>query len=233
MKKELEIKNLVGKKRQKFACSWSGGKDSCIAMYKAVKEGYSPKVAITAFIEDGTKSRSHGVDSKIIDLQMESIGICSEKIYTSWNNYEEKFIEKLKYIKEKFNINTVVFGDIDLEPHREWEEMVCRKANLDASLPLWLEKRESIINQFLSNGFKALIVAVNTEKLSTKYLGKLLTYDLVEELKKDGSDACGENGEYHTIVIDGPLFSFPINLKIGKIYSHSGHSFIETKVEKK
>ena len=215
-----------------FICSWSGGKDSCLAFYKAYKGGYDPKALITAFIEDGSKSRSHGIDAEIIKEQAMSLGVESEAIYTSWNDYEFKFIDKLKEMKDNLDISTAVFGDIDLQIHLDWEEMVCKKASLKPLLPLWQLERRKILNDFLTTGFKTMIVAVNSEKLSNKYLGCVLDDNVIENLVKDGSDACGENGEFHTVVIDGPIFSYPIKLKTGEIYSHSGYSFIKSKIER-
>ncbi len=157
----------MGLKRN-FACSWSGGKDSCIAMYKAMKKGWLPEVAMTMFIEDGSKSRSHGISGDIVSKQIDSLGLSLEKESTTWNDYENKFIRKLKFIKEKYNIGSVVFGDIDIEEHRNWEEMVCDRAGLKAYLPLWQLDREEVLGQFLGYGFKALIIAINLDKLPSR-----------------------------------------------------------------
>lgn len=192
-----------------------------------MQTGYNPAIILTAFSENWEKTRSHGIGNEIIEAQAETLGMLLERINTSWNDYESKFIQKLSSISRKHEIGTAVFGDIDIEEHKDWEEKVCRKSNVNSFLPLWQTKRIDILNEFLKLGFKAKIVAVNNNKMSPDYLGKELTIELIDNMLKDGIDACGENGEYHTLVFDGPLFSYPLKLKEKEKYFNSHYSFIE------
>ena len=105
-----------------------------------------------------------------------------------------------------------VFGDIDIDQHRQWAEATCSKAGIDSYLPLWGQTRESLLHDFISFGFRATIIAVKEGSVAPDFLGKELTHDLIEELDASGVDISGEGGEYHTFVFDGPLFSRPLQI---------------------
>ncbi|HWR40951.1 MAG TPA: adenosine nucleotide hydrolase, partial [Patescibacteria group bacterium] len=120
----------------------------------------------------------------------------------------------------------VVFGDIDLEEHGLWEEKVCNNAGLKLSLPLWKNERRELVTEFISLGFKAIIVTINEKMLNPKFLGRVLSMSLLEELEQQGVDLCGENGEFHTAVLDGPIFQRPVTPKIGEVQTHQGYSFL-------
>jgi diphthine-ammonia ligase len=210
-----------------FACSWSGGKDSCMAFYYAVQNGGVPLSLLTMCIENGNRTRSHGLAPGIIHAQAASLSISMTTVNTSWDNYEENFINTLKDLKVSRGIDSAVFGDIDLQEHKDWEDKVCKKAEVTPFLPLWKMDRELILKEFLNVGFKAVIVAVNEKCLDKSFLGRELDYGIISEFKKLNVDPCGENGEYHTVVIDGPLFSKPIELEKGNISKHPGYSFLD------
>ena len=197
-----------------FFCSWSGGKDSCLALHRAVERGGVPRFLLTTMHESGARSRGHGVTLDVIEAQAESLGIPLCAPPTSWEDYEENYSSELRGIREK-GVTVGVFGDIDLGEHREWVERVCAALGMKALLPLWGEERESLLDEFLREGFRAVIVAVREGLLGREYLGRALDASLVSELKKEGVDVSGENGEYHTLVTAGPLFSRPVVLKTG------------------
>ena len=216
-------------KNAKFTCSWSGGKDSCMALYYAIQNGGIPLSLLTMCIEDGEMTRSHGLSPAIIYSQAESLNIPVSTVNTSWQNYEVNFINALKDLNISRGIDSAVFGDIDLEAHKEWEDKVCKKADITAFLPLWKMNREQILKEFLDVGFKAVIVAVKENCLDKDFLGRELDHAIISEFKDKKIDPCGENGEYHTVVIDGPLFSKPVDFKKGKISKHSGYLFLESR----
>lgn len=188
--------------------SWSGGKDSCLALWRARSAGSNISLLITAMDEHGEKSRSHGVPPALLAAQAASIGAPLEFYDTSWTSYEEKFIGVLRAARER-GITQAIFGDIDLVPHREWEEKVCASAGLQASLPLWLEARRALVDEFLAAGFKAVVVCVNGTYLGPEFCGREFDAAFLADLP-EGVDACGENGEFHTFVYDGPAFSVPV-----------------------
>jgi uncharacterized protein (TIGR00290 family) len=211
-------------KGKKAFCSWSGGKDSCLALYKAIKTGLDVKNLFTMCIEEGERTRSHGLRSQVVEAQTESLNLPLLTCNASWDQYEEKFVARLQSL-HKEGIEVGIFGDIDIEPNRQWEEKVCVRAGLKPYIPLWKVERSALLEEFLELGFKALVVASNEEKLGNRYLGRLLDSKLVEELTAEGIDPSGEEGEYHTVVIDGPIFSKPIDLQPGEQALRSGYWF--------
>ncbi|MFO7815206.1 MAG: diphthine--ammonia ligase [Halanaerobiales bacterium] len=209
-----------------FFCSWSGGKDSALALFKAIQADYIPKKLLNILNEKGEKSRSHNLSLSVLEAQAGSLNISLETRRASWEDYEDIFIDALKEFNEE-GIKTGVFGDIDLEGHREWEEKVCNEAGLEAYLPLWQKKREVLLNEFIEEGFKSMIIVVNEEYLDKKYLGKIIDKKLINEFNEIGIDPSGENGEYHTVVLDGPLFSKMLKVnKQGHLYN-DGYWFQE------
>ncbi len=210
--------------------SWSGGKDSCLALYKAMELGYEPKKLLTMFSLENGISSAHRLKENIFKAQAEAIGVESVIGKAEFNEYENVFVSYIKSFKEQ-GIDYGVFGDIDLEEHRQWEERVCKIASITAILPLWKIRRKEIVKEFIKLGFKAKIAVVNVTALDTKFLGQDLSLSLIEEIEALGADVCGENGEYHTVVYDGPIFKKPIKLNfsseaipVGEKWAHIGIS---------
>ena len=108
---------------------------------------------------------------------------------------------------------SVVYGDIDIAHHKQWGIDRSKNAGLDYEFPLWQEDREKLVYEVIDSGFKAVIKKVNLDYLSEDFLGKTLTKELIEKIKSKGVDPCGENGESHTFVVDGPIFDYKINIK--------------------
>lgn len=194
--------------------SWSGGKDSCLAMWRARQSGMSIKRLITAMDESGSSSRSHGIPPELIAAQADALGAEIRFYDTSWKTYEEMFVAMLRDARND-GIRHAVFGDIDLVPHREWEEKVCAQAGLQANLPLWDEPRIKLVDEFLELGFKAIVVCVNGDHLPEEFCGREFNAAFLADLPAD-VDACGENGEFHTFVYDGPMFSRPVPFTRGQ-----------------
>jgi uncharacterized protein (TIGR00290 family) len=199
----------------KALASWSGGKDSCLALWRAQKLGISVTHLLTALDESGLKTRSHGVNKSLIHCQGQSLGIYNEFISASWQNYEEEFIAKLIQLSDE-GITQAIFGDIDLIAHRDWEEKVCAAANIVATLPLWNENRLALVTEFLDAGFKARVTCVDGRFLDESFVGVEFDTQFLDRLP-GVVDACGENGEFHTFVYDGPNFLKPVRWKsLGK-----------------
>ena len=205
-------------------CSWSGGKDSCFALMQAINLGYVPKVLLNVLNEEGKISRSHGIPYSILQAQANAAGLHLHCISSSWADYEMHFTNALKELKDGFQLTHAVFGDIDLQAHRDWEEKVCANAGLNAVLPLWKQDRRALVMQMLEAGIQTIIVSCN-EIMGERFLGQLITPALIDELELLGVDACGENGEYHTLVLDCPLFSSGINATVGEKVKHEGYWF--------
>ncbi|WPR73037.1 diphthine--ammonia ligase [Flavobacterium sp. NG2] len=208
-----------------FLTSWSGGKDSCYAMMKAVEQGFVPKVLLNMMNENGKISRSHGLPLAILEQQALQMDVPLEAVPASWEDYEVKYIQTLKSLKSRYDFEAAVFGDIDLQAHKDWEDKVCAAASLQAVLPLWQQDRLVLVNEMLANGIETMIVSCNAQ-MGENYLGRILTHELAQELQEKGIDPCGENGEFHTMVIHCPLFKNPISLPTYTTTTHENYCFI-------
>ena len=135
----------------------------------------------------------------------------------------EEALRKAKKAGAEF----VCFGDIDIEGHRIWGEERCRNVGLSALYPLWHANREENAREVINLGYKCVIKSVDNTKLPKSMLGKILDEALLEEMAQCGIDVCGENGEYHTLVVDGPIFRSPIQYTAGKILDFGERSLIE------
>lgn len=215
--------------KKTFFSSWSGGKDSALAFYEAVQAGGEPKMLLTMFEEGGEHSKSHALPYEILAAQADRIGVSLMTKNASWTSYESRFIEALNEIKQHGIINGV-FGDIDLVDHLNWVQSICRKAEVTAEHPLWNWPRDMVLKKVIDVGFEAYIVVVDSKRLSPSFLGKKLTHELVEELREIGVDPCGESGEFHTLVVDGPIFSSPVPIRFKEKVELGGYMFLQTEL---
>lgn len=215
--------------RQSFV-SWSGGKDSCFAAYLASKNGLDLRFLLNMVNEDGLRSWTHGLSSEILELQSQALGIPLMRQRTSGAEYESKFIEALKILKEK-GVSEGVFGDIDFKIHRDWIECVCDKGDVIPNLPLWGLSQDNILSDFIKSGFEAILVVTKAELMGEDWLGRKINNSFVKDLKQLSLTIpvtpCGEAGEYHTIVIDGPLFNKRLELTETKKVLRDGYWFLD------
>ncbi|MEN9299957.1 MAG: hypothetical protein RLZZ429_2270 [Bacteroidota bacterium] len=193
---------------------------------KAIEQGYTPSVLLNVMNENGKISRSHGIPASILEAQAKAAQLPIHLISSSWQEYEQHFTDGLEQLKEKYAVTYAVFGDIDLQAHRDWEEKVCSNAGLTALLPLWHQDRRSLVMQMLDNGIQTMIVSCN-EVMGPSFIGKTLTPSLIDELEALGVDACGENGEFHTLVYDCPLFYEPLQIQVKQALQHDQYYFSE------
>ena len=210
--------------------SWSGGKDSCLACYQAGSNGLKVSHLLNMINEDGTRSRSHGLSAEVLQLQSQALEIPLVQQRTNWDNYEANFKSMLRAFKAE-GINGGVFGDIDLEEHREWVERICQQVDIIPHLPLWGLAQEKIMKDFIGLGFEAIVVATKADLLGEEWLGRRIDLDflgLLDELRKTKEiTPCGEAGEYHTFVIDGPLFKQRIEVIEAKKVLREERWFLE------
>ena len=206
--------------------SWSGGKDSCLALYRALKAGLKVGCLLNMLNEEGSRSRSHGLPKRILDAQSEALRVPIVYGKASWGNYEEEFKRILASLKS-MGIDGGVFGDINLQEHRDWVERVCDEVGVKAFEPLWNEAYERLIGEFLGSGFQALIVGARADLIGEEWVGKPYDQKFVEYLKERDLDLCGEKGEFHTLVTYGPIFKRRIRiLEAGKRVKE-GRRFLE------
>ena len=209
-----------------ISCSWSGGKDSCYALMLALRQQHTLKAVVNMMNENGAISRSHGLPKQVLQQQADALRVPLIAQPTSWNEYQTHFINTLKKVKENFSVEAMVFGDIDLQEHRDWEEMVCAKAQLSAMLPIWKRDRRELVQQMLNEEIEAMIVSCNTQ-MGERFLGQILSQKIIAELETLGVDVCGENGEYHTVVVNCPLFANRIQLPGRSNVLHENYWFLQ------
>ena len=217
-------------KNQPFVASWSGGKDSAMAYYRAIQSGMTPKRLLTMFQEDEEVSKSHALPLKVVQAQAARLDVPLMIRGAGWDDYEAKFIDAMDECRAD-GITHGVFGDIDLEGHLEWVQKTCAKSGIVPIHPLWQEPRRSILEELLAVGFEAVIVVVNTNMMPAEYVGRIFTRQLMDELESLGIDSCGENGEFHTIVIDGPIFSSRVPVTFGEVRENEGYVFLTVSLE--
>lgn len=210
----------------KFVLSFSTGKDSVLALHRMVSAGNEPVGLITMFNTVSCRSWFHGAEKALLEALSNSLQIPLIFSETDGNDYNEKFEEALLLAKE-LGAEACVFGDIDILGHREWDEKRCSNCGISAVLPLWNESREALVIETVSKGYKCLIKCVHTQQLPESFLGKIIGESLLDEMRGFGIDLCGENGEYHTIVLGGPLFKEPIVYRLGKILRLENVSAVE------
>jgi diphthine-ammonia ligase len=213
-----------------FVASWSGGKDSAMAYYRALQSEAVPKRVWTMFEEDQERSKSHALPIEIIKAQAESLGVPLMIRGADWNGYEEQFLDAMKECKDA-GIDHGVFGDIDLEDHLNWIRETCSIVGIEAVHPLWMESRKEVVKDFVEAGFEAYIVVVNTAMMPSEFVGRKFTTELINELEALGIDSCGEAGEFHTVVVDGPIFSERVPIVFSGQHERDGYVFLDVTLE--
>jgi len=221
----------TGANGRKFVASFSGGKDSVLALYQAMQVGEA--VGLIVMLEEtGERSRSHGMPPEVIQAQADSIGLPVYTAASSWADYEAHYMELLATAKQH-GAEVLVTGDLDMPEHGCWHDKVTRNAGMKLGMPLWEMDHREAVETFIGLGFVTIIVTVNCSLGMTENdLGRVLTLDYVKELESRGIDPCGEGGEFHTTVLDGPIFKQPIPVRKCEILRHGEYAFLPLELER-
>ena len=206
--------------KPRAAVSWSGGKDGYLALHRSASQ-FDVVAAITMFDDAGARSRSHGLRPEIIEAQCARLGLRAVRGHGSWSTYEDGYRAALKDVRS-MDVTHVIFGDIMYESNREFPERVSAAEGLIAVEPLWGEPTDALYREFIDTRAEARIVTVRDGVLAPSFLGRPLTLDLLSDLIAAGVDPCGELGEYHTVVIDAPLFAKPLQVDTLDFVCHGG-----------
>ncbi len=200
--------------------SWSGGKDGAFALYEILEsQKYRIAALLTTVTEDYDRISMHGVQRILLERQVDSLGFPLEEVYISKNvsneEYESNMVRVLTRYKEA-GVTSVVFGDIFLEDLREYRESNLAKIGMKGIFPLWKKDTQELAHSLMLLGFKAVTTCVDTNALDRRFVGKVIDEQFLSELPKM-VDPCGENGEYHSFVYDGPIFKKRISYTLGEI----------------
>lgn len=206
--------------KQKAIFNWSGGKDSALCLHKIlINKNFDIQFLFTTLNGKNKRISMHGVSEHLLDMQAESINLPLKKLYlpefTSMEEYNAKMTEILQKLKYE-GISHSVFGDIFLEDLRKYRENQLSKLGIKAEFPLWGQKTHEVANAFIDKGFKAIIVSVDIRYLDQSFAGRIYDQSFLDDLP-DGVDPCGENGEFHTFVFDGPIFKNSVMFEKGSI----------------
>jgi uncharacterized protein (TIGR00290 family) len=215
--------------RKKAIFNWSGGKDSSLCLYKVLQENKFDVVRLLTSVNSQYQRISmHGVRVELLEKQAELIGIPLQKLelpeMPDMEIYEKQMETILMDLKSA-GAEVSVFGDIFLEDLRKYREEKLSSIGLAGVFPLWKRDTKDLLNEFLDLGFKTIITCVNEKYLDKSYAGKIIDRNFISDLPAN-VDPCGENGEFHTFVFEGPIFKEPIKIKTGEVvyrkYSRPG-----------
>lgn len=210
----------------KAFASFSGGKESVLSLYRAIENGIEVHSLVNMVTEDGKRCRAHGIDAGLVRLQAEAVRIPIIQRATTWEEYESEFKKIVGLLKDE-EIAAGIFGDIDLEEHREWVERVCRELGVRPIEPLWGISREELVEEFIEAGFQAIVIAVQAKHFGEEWLGRMIDTEFIDEVRSFSDvDLCGEKGEFHTLVIDGPCFAKRLHIHDTEKVLRDGYWFL-------
>jgi uncharacterized protein (TIGR00290 family) len=209
-----------------FAMSYSFGKDSAFALYRMIQAGHKPVCLITTVNKDNGKSWTHGINPGLVARSARALGLPLIAAPCASAEYETAFEEALKKSKD-MGAEACAFGDMDVDLHREWDRARCKNAGLECITPLWGIDRERAIAEELDSGFTAIIKCVEKRFLGPEFLGKTLSRAVLDEIRAAGADVCGENGEYHTLVVGGPIYNTPVEVELGELVDLGDYAAID------
>ncbi|MEM7008548.1 MAG: diphthine--ammonia ligase [Thermodesulfobacteriota bacterium] len=206
--------------KPKVLLSWSGGKDSSLTLYEIQKQGVLEiDSLVTTVTADYDRVSMHGLRNTLLHEQVKSLNLPLEKVVISKGatnqEYEQSWTKSLSKYKEK-GIDTVAFGDLYLEDIRQYRIDQLSKIGMKCIFPIWKKDTSKLARSFVKWGFKAITVCVDSKVLSKEFVGREYDNQFLDQLPKE-IDPCGENGEFHTFVYDGPIFNKVIPHTLGEI----------------
>lgn len=216
--------------KPKAVVAWSSGKDSAYAYHIAKEEAQFDIVGTLTTLTDKFKRVSmHGVREELLDLQVKRTGLRSYKSYipSPCTNeiYEAKMLETTKILKAN-GISHVIFGDLFLEDVRDYRINQMKKANMECVFPLWKKDTTLLAQEMIDCGLRSILTCIDPTKLDVSFAGREFSPELLKDLPAH-VDPCGENGEFHSVVIKGPMLDTPINVSIGDVIERDGFIFAD------
>lgn len=203
--------------------NWSGGKDSALALHQVQQQGVPAELLFTSINVAYNRVTMHGVRRALLEQQAAALGlplrIAELPLQPSMQEYNDIMGRNVMQLKEQ-GFGTAIFGDIFLEDLKKYREEELGKQGIACSFPLWQRDTRQLLEAFISAGFKAIVVCVNGALLDESFCGRLLDASFLADLPA-GVDPCGERGEYHSFVFDGPIFRHPVSFSKGAITSRS------------
>lgn len=210
--------------------SWSGGKDSALTLRALLNSRrYRVKALLTTVTEEYDRISMHGVRRLLLRAQASSLGLPLQEIWITKNSSNAVYEQRMRATLEKYlemGVTRVAFGDLFLADIRSYRETRLGEIGMKGVFPLWHRKTDRLARLFVDLGFKAVTCCVDSRTLSKDFCGILYDREFLNRLP-EGVDPCGENGEFHTFVFDGPIFRRRINFDLGKVVSREGFYFAD------
>lgn len=210
----------------KFAASYSCGKDSTLSLHKMIEQGHEPVCLVVMVNEEEGRSYFHGASCDMLKRYSEALALPIITCPASGADYQSAFEAGLAKAR-KMGAEAACFGDIDIDQNRQWEEDRCKATGLVPFFPLWQRGREESVYELMHLGYRCIIKSVNRTLLPTELLGKYIDEATVSVMKAAGIDVCGENGEYHTLAVDGPIFKKPLPFEMGERIVQGDYAIID------
>lgn len=210
----------------RHAFMWSGGKDSALALGRALRSGIVVDRLLSFYDSATRRVRFHATRVEMLEAQAAATGIELHAIPTTWPEMEARFRQELSSLREE-GFRGVLFGDIHLADVRAWYEDRVIAAGLKHVEPIWGEAPQLLLDEFVALGGRAVITCVELAKLDESWLGRVIDERFASEIAKTGIDACGENGEYHSFAFAGPVFKRPVSWAAGERRLDSGFAQLD------
>ncbi|HUZ03001.1 MAG TPA: diphthine--ammonia ligase [Thermomicrobiaceae bacterium] len=210
----------------RYALSWSGGKDSLLALDRALLGGRDVATLFTIHEGNTGRVRFHGVRAELIQAQAKALGLPILQAHTHPCDYEAVLIDLLNRLPA-LGIGGVIFGNIHLADIRAWYEERTGARGLEHVEPLWGDTPSDVVREFVERGHVSRIVSVNLDLGRPEWLGRTFDLDLIREIEAAGVDPCGERGEYHSFSVNGPRFRHPVAVREVGIIEMEGHRILD------
>jgi uncharacterized protein (TIGR00290 family) len=210
----------------KAFCAWSGGKNSCLCFDRTLNEGLAIHALFTMAEHRKDAGGEHRLPVWALERQAAALRVPIVIQKTSAPEYEEKYLHRLRMFRER-GYDTGIFGVVCLDARKKRAEELCAHEGLNVLLPLWGIPGKRIANEFIGLGYQAMIVAVRQDRVPASFLGRMFDESLLAELGKLGIDPYGETEDFHTFVVDGPLFRYRLRFNADGIEQLDGYAFLK------
>jgi len=215
----------VSDARRQVLVAWSGGKDCSLALYEILRDQeWHVAALLTTLTEGYDRISMHGVRRTLLEEQAARLSLPLEEVWISQRASNEEYESKMRHVLEKHRkqgVDCVAFGDIYLEGIRQYREENLAKAGMTGVFPLWGQDTRALMRRFLELDFKAVVTCVDLEAIDGAFAGRRIDETFVRDLPPE-ADPCGEKGEFHSFVYDGPIFDGPIGITVGETVLRDG-----------
>lgn len=221
---------LIRDPLKRIIASWSGGKDSCLALHRVLKDSNNKLVYLLncTSMQSGSVS-FHEIEPTLLKAQMELLSVPYLEKVTTPDGYQREYKEALESLVVPFGIDAMVFGNIYVDEHKEWVEHVCEDVGIGSIQPIWNEDTEDLFDEVLNFGFEAYIVCANVDLIDKSWVGRKMDNSFLEYVKSRGIDPCGEYGEFHTFVTSGPIFKGKIKFMDAEVAEKGNYWVLDVK----